>query len=583
VTADSTGALTAVAIGTASAVDVRDGPVTAVPDNSGPFTPGSHIVTWEAADISGNTAQDTQAVDVIPLVNFGIDQTVDEGDMASVLVELNGSAVTYPVQIDYSVSGAATNPEDHDAVDGTFNIDSGTSASIPINIVRDFIYEGPETFTLTINNAVNAVPGSQPTHTVTITQTNVMPTARIVVTQQGRTVTTAAADAGPITITAVVTDPNPGDAHSYNWTSSDSGMFDPTDFSDDSYNIDPSILAEGVYRVVVNLADDGVPIATNNAESLLRIVATAPSLSSDSDSDGDGSSDADEGSADSDNDGVPDYLDANTASNVLTLSEGYVLETQTGLSLRLGERAFSVGSVAGLTELAVAEDVEFGYPNAIADFEILGVEPGNSARVVVPLRHPIPANARYRKYVVDHWQDFVVDDNNALASAPGSNGACPAPGDSSYVVGLNQGHGCIQLTLQDGGPNDADNQVNGVIRDPGGLAVPIGVTLDILPVTDKTVSAGSRNNVLLALRLESDSGDIELNSLMLQASGSGNDTGIQTVKLFVDTNANGVVDDNEVSIAAGTYSQDNGNLLLQMSAPYALPVGQTDLLVTYDF
>jgi hypothetical protein len=268
---------------------------------------------------------------------------------------------------------------------------------------------------------------------------------------------------------------------------------------------------------------------------------------------------------------------------VLMLSDGYVLETQTGLSLRLGERAFSVGSVAGLTELAVAEDVEFGYPNAIADFEILGVEPGNSARVVVPLRHPIPANARYRKYVVDHWQDFVVDDNNALASAPGSNGACPAPGDSSYVVGLNQGHGCIQLTLQDGGPNDADNQVNGVIRDPGGLAVPIGVTLDILPVTDKTVSAGSRNNVLLALRLESDSGDIELNSLMLQASGSGNDTGIQTVKLFVDTNANGVVDDNEVSIAAGTYSQDNGNLLLQMSAPYALPVGQTDLLVTYDF
>jgi len=564
-------------------VDARDGAVAAVPDNSGPFTPGSHIVTWEAADISGNTAQDTQAVDVIPLVNFGIDQTVDEGDIANVLVELNGSAVTYPVQINYSISGAAMNPEDHDAVAGTLSIDSGTSASIPINIVRDFVYEGPETFTLSIDNAVNAVPGSQSTHTVTITQANVMPTARIIATQQGQTVTTAAADGGPITITAVVTDPNPGDSHSYNWASSDSGMFDPTDFSDDSYTIDPSILAEGVYRVVVNLADDGAPIATNSAESLLRIVATAPSLSSDFDSDGDGSSDADEGSADSDNDGVPDYLDANAASNVLMLSEGYVLETQTGLSLRLGERAFNIGYVAGLSESAVGEDVEFGYPNAIADFEILGVEPGNSAKVVVPLRYPIPANARYRKYVVTQWQDFVVNDNNALASAPGSNGACPAPGDSSYVVGLNPGHGCIQLTLQDGGPNDADNQINGVIRDPGGLAVPIGVTLELLPVADKTVSPGSRNNVLLAVRLESDSGDIELNSITLQASGSGNDTGIQTVKLFVDANGNGVVDDNEVSIAAGTYSQDNGNLLLQMSAPYALPVGQTSLLVTYDF
>lgn len=583
VTADSTGALTAVAIGTATAIDARDGPVTAVPDNTGPFIPGSHIVTWEAADISGNTAQDTQAVDVIPLVNFGIDQTVDEGDIANVLVELNGSAVTYPVQVDYSVSGAATNPEDHDATAGTLSIDSGTSANIPINIVRDFVYEGPETFTLTIDGAVNAVPGSQTTHTVTITQVNVMPTARIIATQQGQTVTTATADGGPITITAVITDPNPGDMHSYNWTSSDSGMFDPTDFSDESYSIDPSTLVEGVYRIVVNLADDGTPIATNSVESLIRIVATAPTLSSNVDSDGDGSSDADEGSADSDNDGVPDYLDATTASNVLTLSDGYMLETQTGLSLHLGERAFNIGYMAGLRETEVAEDLEFGYPNGIADFEILGVEPGNWARVVVPLRHPIPTNARYRKYMSGQWQDFVVDNYNALSSAPGSNGACPAPGDSSYVIGLNPGDGCIQLTLQDGGPNDADKQINGVIKDPGGLAVPIGVTLELLPVADKTVTRGSNNNVLLALQLVSDSGDIELNSLTLQATGSGDDTEIQTVKLFVDENGNGVVDANEVSIAAGTYNQDNGDLLLQMAAPYALPVGQTRLLVTYDF
>jgi len=50
---------------------------------------------------------------------------------------------------------------------------------------------------------------------------------------------------------------------------------------------------------------------------------------------------------------------------------------------------------------------------------------------------------------------------------------CPEPGSSAYITGLNYLDNCIQLTIKDGGPNDTDNQVNGVINDPS----TVGLTL----------------------------------------------------------------------------------------------------------
>jgi hypothetical protein len=42
---------------------------------------------------------------------------------------------------------------------------------------------------------------------------------------------------------------------------------------------------------------------------------------------------------------------------------------------------------------------------------------------------------------------------------------------TAYKDGLQQGPYCVQLTLQDGGPNDADGRFNGVIKDPGGVGL----------------------------------------------------------------------------------------------------------------
>ena len=584
VVANATGVFTDVPLGTATAVDARDGEVVPEASDTGPFVPGPHVVTWSAEDVSGNRAEADQSVGVIPLVNFGVDQVADEGDVVTVDVLLNGAAVTYPVQVNYAVSGGATNPEDHDAAAGSVMIEAGTAGAIEIGIAADAVFEGEETFTLTMTDVMNGIAGMQSSHTVTITQANVKPVTTITMRQQGRRVTTATRDGGPVTISASVSDPNVADAHTISWSASDAGIFDPADAGDAEYAIDPAALPTGYYRIVADTADNGVPIAASRATTLLSIVATAPVLDAGADSDGDGVDDATEGFGDSDGDRIPDYRDAHDDANVLALDdEGRVLEAQPGHRLLLGESAFRAGVVAVLPEAGLADEVEFGYPNGVADFEVHGVAPGGTALVVMPLSHPLPATAVYRKFAANGWQPFTAVAGNALMSAPGGNGACPAPGDASYVAGLSPLHECVQLLLEDGGPNDADGAADGVIRDPGGVAVPIDVSLSVLAVADRDVTAGSSGNVILALRLTSPSGGVELDGLTLSASGSGDDAAIRNVRLVVDENANGLVDDGETAIASGTYATDDGTIELAMPTPYPVPVGETDLLVAYDF
>jgi hypothetical protein len=71
-----------------------------------------------------------------------------------------------------------------------------------------------------------------------------------------------------------------------------------------------------------------------------------------------------------------------------------------------------------------AED-EFDYPGGILDFEVANLpEAGASVRVVVPLGMGIGELAEYRKFQPERgWGDFVEDERNALASAPGARAA----------------------------------------------------------------------------------------------------------------------------------------------------------------
>lgn len=140
--------------------------------------------------------------------------------------------------------------------------------------------------------------------------------------------------------------------------------------------------------------------------------------------------------------------------------------------------------------------------------------------------------------------------------------------------------GCLQLTLNDGGPNDSDGVADRVIRIIGGLAIPIAARIVSLPQTNTTL-IGKGEATMVRLRLRSDSGADILNSVSLQASGSANDAQIDEVTLILDTNHDGLRGDEDQVLASDRFTVDNGSLTLFLDHPIELPVGDTDLLVIY--
>jgi len=117
-------------------------------------------------------------------------------------------------------------------------------------------------------------------------------------------------------------------------------------------------------------------------------------------------------------------------------------------------------------------DDDYEYPSGLFDFRVSGAAAGESYNLVLPLASAIPSNSVFRKFIDENtgWQDFVVDATNAISSAAASNGACPEPGSGLYVSGLTTGDNCIQLFIEDGGPNDTDGIADGTVTDPSGLA-----------------------------------------------------------------------------------------------------------------
>jgi hypothetical protein len=99
------------------------------------------------------------------------------------------------------------------------------------------------------------------------------------------------------------------------------------------------------------------------------------------------------------------------------------------------------------------------------------------ARVVLPLSEAIPFWSQYFKYNNAAWSRFVIDGRNNVMTAPMDAGSCPEPGGTYNQTQTGRiddqlvyGDGCVQLTIEDGGPNDADGTVDASVTDPGGVA-----------------------------------------------------------------------------------------------------------------
>lgn len=446
---------------------------------------------------------------LLPEVNIANDQITDEGGAVSVVVTLDKMAASYPVTIPYIVSGDAVYPDDHDAQSNNLVINSGVSASIVVNVVDDVIPEADEPLIITLGEGSGYRLGNRSTHVMTITDTNVAPIVQLSALQGSVTVRQLLRSGGEVNVATVVNDVNSGDAHTYDWSATDNSLVRSSGLAgDSSFVFDPSALSDGFYMVRVSVSDNGVPVESTLAEMILEVVSTLPGLDG-SDSDGDGISDASEGVIDSDGDGIEDYLDSNVlASHELQLdasfSDRFIMRTLPELKLSLGTTAFASGNQDALVSESDILNHGDGTGNTAAhpgdsvanlggyvNFEISGMaRQGLSVPVVIPLQTALPANARYRKYQPDTgWQDFVLDNNNGIQSAPGMLGYCPPAGDGVYADGLTEGHYCVQLIIEDGGLNDADDTADGRILDPGGITDGRAVVGND-PVVDNPASVG---------------------------------------------------------------------------------------------
>ena len=487
VTVNATGLFTKVKMGTAVATAGGESlPVTV--DSSGFFSPGSHYVTWSTTNHETTVAK-IQTVNVVPLVQISKDQIAPEGSNVTIRLFLNGQAVTYPVEVPYSVGGTADiNGSDHDLMDGDVMFYQGELEKIiSLHLVDDGITEGSETLVVTLASPTHAVLGPNSSHTLTIIESNVAPSVVLGATQDDDPHRVISQNGGLVTVTATVTDLNMGDNHSFDWSNSDSALND-SDSDDATFTFDPSTLSPGFYTLSVRVSD-GDKSAIDHLK--LRLEPAMPVLLPNVDTDGDGINDDDEGGRDRDGDGIPNYLDyINLAGNVLqeqrAIANKSVVEAEPGLRLSLGDLALRInGAKAEVTLNDVTQhgssdqdapaDDGYSYNNGLFDFNVKALPRlGQSANIVIAQFAPVPANAVYRKQMRSGWQNFIIDDKNAVATATGKQGYCPPPGDAGYNNGLHEGHWCVQLTIEDGGPNDADGEVNQAIDDPGGVAVPSG-------------------------------------------------------------------------------------------------------------
>jgi Thrombospondin type 3 repeat len=465
-------------------------------------------ILWRAVDNAGNISNVSQVLNIHPLVNFSSAQIVAEGGVARVEVVLSGEAPAYPVTLPLTITGTVDNA-DYTIADNKIIIEQGTKGFIDININNDFQVEGDEQLLLSFEQGVNA--GVHAEHLITITEGNVAPNINLAIWQKGIQVPSVAKNDGEVTVVLSIKDSNVQDTHQIDWKIPDYlNAVLSTDKLQFVFLVDGLSLPDenkGLINFSVKVTDSGNSTNSGTEElsqtklTSLALLTTQKTLRN-IDSDRDGLNDLAEGFSDEDSDGLPAYMDNSTIPYLQPLHINAALsklaETEPGLQLKLGKFALLRSSDGVAMSQQEIEDTGLVEKDSLKntmgyfDFEIHNIAPfGRSVAIVLPLSAAIVEYSVYRKVNAENqWTDFVEDSNNVISTSTAVNGVCPPPHSVLYQAGLNVGDTCLKLFIEDGGANDADGLANGVIDDPGGIAVVDNTTIS-LDVTPEKSSSGS--------------------------------------------------------------------------------------------
>ncbi|MGS0696808.1 Ig-like domain-containing protein [Shewanella sp. 0m-4] len=446
------------------------------------FAPGQHQVTVSATDIVGNKAEKQVTLNVRPLISFRVKPSelfITEGKKFAVKLQLNGYSPTYPLVVAYQVSGSAESMVDHNLQAGVavFN-DRETQAIIEFDTLTDERVEADENIVITAmsqdvgieEQSINLGFGAEVT--LTLTESNLAPAVSVAVVQDSQDSPWVDLESGRVKVKLNIADLNIADSHSITWHIPDQLVV--SYLARDAFEFIPSRDRMGTHKLGVTVVDSGTPAKTTH-HSLSIVVRERLAALSAIDSDHDGILDTEEGYKDSDVDGIPDFLDNQflSQSEVAVSQNNLESVAKVANTLRLVPGQLALATAGLLIEQGRELDPDYINVGGIFDFEIKDLADNQTtATVVLPLQTKIPANAYYRKETPSAgWMDFIEDDKNIIQSASGLDGQCPDPGSNLYEHGLRPGYMCLQLTIEDGGLNDADGIKNGTIVDPGGIAI----------------------------------------------------------------------------------------------------------------
>nr|WP_171760856.1 FG-GAP-like repeat-containing protein [Vibrio sp. RE86] len=524
ITINADNLFTEVDLGEWSVVDVHDGAIDPLlisyDDHSAEIIstweqiqilrPGEHAFKLSASDAAGNLAEQEIRVVIYPLIEFYLDQVVAEGDKGlRVTAELNGPlpcspcSIDVPFNYDNSADNSATLNTDFTEVSGpavfgyfTFT-DSKTIDHAEFDSSSVDGDSGDETITLIfdpsasnpIENELNLNIGPKSSHTITLSESNIA--SKLALTSTVNSVETSFIDDGlEVAVSARITN---GAADDVTWFYPEElGAIVSGDNSRITFTTG-SVRGEDPIEIRAEL--------TTTGETLSTTLHLYPITNEDGHIE------------DHNNNLVLDYLESNLPSFAVALNDShsnkFIVQSNIGTQIRLGTMAAAEQKAGiGLDDDAIAQ---YGIPapdnylleHGLIDFEVHNIaEAGDSVSIVIPQAEPVVMEATLKKYsLTKGWYDFVEDEQNSVLATLGQSGFCPPPGDASYNRKPMAGDWCIQLTIQDGGPNDDDGSANGRIIDPNGFVTPIPLDKE-LPIDEQHfiyVSAGHFPWIIMAL------------------------------------------------------------------------------------
>lgn len=461
------------------------------------FAPGDNLAVWSASDSEGNSSSESQNVTVMPLASIEGSVEARPGETVDVGVYLNGKLpndvgdLIIPARYSVTYSdGPPAMSQDFEFVVENQSTSGFTHIELPNNTeqlesISITLFCDAERTTSTCRIEEHDVNLGVNTSMQVYVTDEVEPRLTLMVLQgdQPQAVVDLKSD---IFLSARVENAIYAEEYTYRYSLNGNEAKEPSD-KGESLNVHLDGLATGMHTIELEVINQtSVSNVSNSAIYHFEVVAALPILGN-RDTDGDGLMDSEEGFSDSDLDGIPDYLDVIGECNVL---QGYsgdshrlLLESKPGTCASRGEYALTAKSGGSVVEeVDLSPDLGSDLVGGIHDFVISDLAtPGDYAQVVIPQVLPIPEGAVYRKYSQGIWSTVVTDNTPGsdivLLSTAGEPGFCPPPSNEAsdvWSAGLTTGHWCVLVSIKDGGLYDDDSETNGMVIDPGSVALPVG-------------------------------------------------------------------------------------------------------------